>query len=120
MSKIKKLISFLREAYHSPANIPRLVYQAFFTEVKKNSTRKTFTTKKFYAFVFSALAIYNNVTLSFFASNHWSVTLTSALKTTKLGDDAISTIIVTIVATVNGLALGALSIYGWSKRHGAA
>lgn len=96
------------------------IFKAFFYEIKRGGTDSRFSTKKFYAFIFVTIAIYNNVTLVWWTVNHWIVKLVTALKAVPLGDEWISTIIIVLVGVINGLALGALGVYGWSKVKGGS
>jgi hypothetical protein len=70
-----------------------------------------FSTKKFYAFIFSLIGIINYSILLLKPEIHWSVILSAHAV------DAI--VITTIHASLDVLILGSLAIYGWAKIKGA-
>lgn len=78
-----------------------------------------FSTKKFWAFFFCALAVANHWGLHFSPGEHPTVVYATQMAKA-IGKDNAKTIIVTMIASLDSFALGALAVYGWSKAKGAA
>lgn len=114
VEKLKKYWGWIIKIYHSPGNIPIILYRAFFTN------GKGFTTKKFWAFVFCITAAYDDISLVFGSEagldlwlftwkwgQHWTIGLTKA--------GVSSGVQIALISAHNLLALGALTVYGWAK-----
>jgi hypothetical protein len=67
----------------------------------------SFSTKKFFATVFSFMGIYDKVTLEIHPQKHWIVIFTQL--------SVSPSVIIAVEASVAGLVIGALTIYGWNK-----
>ncbi len=100
------------EIWFNKWNLIRQVFEAFVCEKKNGDSYKSFSIKKFIAMIFTGLCIHSNAVLIFDTANHWAAKLSS------LGVP--EAIIITMIASVNVLFLGSLSIYGWSKAKNAA
>lgn len=90
----------------------RVVFEAFFCEKKNGDDNKTFSSKKFFAFVLMSLAIANHLHLHLSPGSHWVKELAEA----KVADG----VTIALIASLDTLAAWALSVYGWAKAKGAA
>jgi hypothetical protein len=87
------------------------IYQAFFCE-PKNGNGPEFSTKKFWAIILLIIAISEKIKLVYFTSYHFSV----YLSTLGVSDN----VIISLIVSIDGLAFGALAVYGWAKAKNAA
>lgn len=101
-----------KEFWFSNWNIPRSIIKAFFCERKNGSVHRTFSSKKFWAFFFVFLAGHSHIKLAFWPATHWSVDLVKA--------GVSDAIIITIIASLDTIAIMALGIYGICKKNGKA
>jgi len=88
-------------------SIPGVIFRAFF-----GGPHGVFSSKKFWAFCFCSLSLYDNIELLFFPMQSWVVALDNA--------SVSDAVIITVKASVDALAWGALAIYGWTKKHDQA
>lgn len=101
----------MNQIWNHKYNFARLVYEAFFCEVK-SSGNKEFSTKKFWAFCLMMLAFCNHLELHLWPQTHWSVILS------KKG--APESIVISLIASLDALAAWALGVYYKGKANGAA
>lgn len=92
-------------------NFVRGLYEAFFC-VEKNGQPKSFSSKKFFAFVLLTLAVGNHLHLHLWAESHWVVVLH------KSGVDNIVT--TALITSLDVLAGWAQHVYMKGKSNGAA
>jgi hypothetical protein len=86
--------------------ILKQIFEAFLCE-PKNGEGKKFSTKKFFALIFCLLAIIEKVKLVIIPDSHFSYYLTQAAVP--------ESVIISLAASLDALALGALTVYGWAK-----
>ena len=102
----------VKRAWKSKWNIPRSIIKAFFCEKKNGDTIRTFSSKKFWAFFFVFLAGHSHIKLAFWPTTHWSVELHAA--------GVSDAVVITIIASLDTIAIMALGIYGICKANGKA
>lgn len=66
-----------------------------------------FSTRKFYAFIFCFYSLVEKAKLVFFSKWHFSVALHN--------EGVSDAVIISLIASIDGLALGALMVYGWKE-----
>ncbi len=104
--------NWLEKGWHYRFNPIRWIYEGLLCAKKNGETRKTFSFKKLVALIVIYFAIHSKYTLIFDPANHWSVILTNK--------KVAQSVIISLIASLDVLALGALSVYGWAKVKGAA
>jgi hypothetical protein len=71
-----------------------------------------FSTRKFWAFIFCWMAVVEKFKLVFFSRWHFSVALHNA--------GVSDAVIITLITSMDAMALGALMVYGWKENVAAA
>ena len=104
----------MERIWRNKYNLLRLTWEAFVCEFKdKGNGYKEFSTKKFFAFIFSMLlGVINHTWLIFNPETHWTVILANA--------GVSGTVIAVAMGTMDVLIVGALTVYGWSKSKNAS
>jgi len=105
--------SKIMKAWNWKHNWIRIVFEAFFCEDKGDEgDKRSFSSKKFFAFVLMALAIVNHAHLHLSPETHWVKDLADA--------GVADGVTIALIASLDALAAWALSVYGWAKAKGAA
>ena len=88
------------------------IFEGFFCEKKNGGNKKTFSTKKYWAFVFSSLLAYHFFSLFFWPSYHWIQVFSSK---------GVSDIVInTNIGLLSTVGMAFISIYTYGKVKKAA
>lgn len=104
--------NWFEKYWYKKWNVIRLLFEAFFCEKKNGEDRRTFSSKKFWAFVLVSMAIMNHLDLHIRPNDHWTVALTKK--------HVSSGVAIALIASLDALAAWALSVYGYCKVRGGA
>lgn len=104
--------NWFERIWYKKWNVIRLLFEAFFCIKKNGESEKTFSSKKFWAFVLVTMAIMNHLDLHLYPEEHWTVKLQK--------EGVSSSVAIALIASLDALAAWALSVYGYCKINKAA